>query len=343
MKRLLKLLSPVLFLLILTGCPSGSSYDSWESTSNGMSYDSYNYKNENYVEESQYVDMDAYDPETNTFAGKKIIYSGDATLESKNYKDDLSAIEKLISDNGVVVTSSTEDDYNDVWYSSSSKYYGSWGKVKSFTLRIPIKNFDKFVNGLDGVGAHVKNKNISSNDVTKRYNDNETKIKSLEIQRDRLLELLEQAQNVTEILEIEDRLTEVRYQLESLNNSNNQIDYDVEFSEFRLTLREVNRYSTDSYSYWERFLDSFGESLDNFASWCGDLVIWLIFAAPFIALISLIIFLINLIRVKRGKDKLSIKKLFQNSGGEVGINKVLKFLALAIIVIILFVFLRNIF
>lgn len=345
MRKYFKFILITLSILILVGCGSSSSpaVAGGSSSFNEMSYDSYDYKEENYLEESHYVDMDAYDPETNTFAGKKIIYYGDATLESKNYREDLAAIEKLISDNEVMITASNEDDYDDMWYSSNSKYYGSWGKVKSYTLRIPIKNFDNFVNGLDNVGAHIKNKNISSNDVTKKYNDNETKIKSLEIQQDRLLELLGQAQNVTEILEIEDRLTEVRYQLESLNNSNNQIDYDVEFSEFNLTLREVNRYSTDNYSFWERFIDSFGESLSNFASWIGDLVIWLIFAAPFIILISLIIFIINLIRVKQGKEKLNFKKLIQNSDGNIGLNKIAKFLGLIIIIMILIAVLGNIF
>ena len=350
MKNISKILIPILCLFILTGCPSGSSYES-SYDSNGFSggmmasaSDMDSFHEEAKLEnQSQYVDIESYDPETNTFAGKKIIYSGDASLETKNYKEDLQALEKLIADNKIMITDSYEEDYDNYWYSTHNKYVGSYGKIKRWTLRVPVENFDKFVNALDETSAHISSKNVRSNDVTKQYNDNDTKIKALEVQRDRLIELLSQAQNVTEILEIEDRLTQVRYQLESLNNSNTQIDFDVKYSEFSLTLREVNRYSTDTYSFWERFIDSFGESWSNFTEWLGDLVIWFVFALPFIVLFAGLICLINFIRVKKGKQKLSLKNLFNGiiSDGKAG--NILKVVILLVGLLILYSFLRSIF
>ena len=349
MKFLYKVLTPVLCLFMLTGCPTSSSSGSSDNFSNSATgmYATEGYYEEDFKEaatsESQYVNIQEYDPETNTFAGKKIIYSGDASLETKNYKDDLKQLEELISSNGVLVASSSEEDYDNYWYTAHNKYVGTYGKIKTWTLRIPIENFDSFVNSLSMTSAHISSKNVYSNDVTKQYNDNSTKIKSLEVQRDRLIELLAQAQNVTEMLEIEDRLTEIRYNLESLNNTNTEIDYDVKYSEFRLTLREVNRYSTDTYSFWERFVDSFGESWANFTEWLGDLVIWCVYALPFIVLFILIILLINFIRKKRGKDPISIKKLLKSSISDNKLGGLFKAILLIIGLLIIFAILRSVF
>lgn len=351
MKLVYKILTPILCLFMLTGCPtsssnSGSGSSDYSNSMTGM-YASEGYFDEDYKEaaasESQYVNMQEYDPETNTFSGKKIIYSGDASLETKNYKDDLKQIEELISSNGVFVDSSSEEDYDNYWYTNHNKYVGTYGKIKTWTLRIPIENFDAFVNSLSLTSAHISSKNIYSNDVTKQYNDNTTQIAALEVQRDRLLELLAQAQNVSEMLEIEDRLTEIRYRLESLNNTNTEIDYDVKYSEFRLTLREVNRYSTDTYSFWERLVDSFGESWTNFFEFLGDSLINLIYITPFIILACLILCIINLIRVKNGKEKISIRKFIKNVWTDSKSGGLFKVLLILCLLFIVFAFIRYVF
>ena len=340
MRNFFKIISIFICLTILFGCSSNSkteyqSHNQYESQGASSSVD---YSNK---EEQGYVDIDSFDKESNSFNGKKIIYSGYSTLESKNYNEDLKTLNSLFKKHEILISSSQEEDYNDYWYSYNSKYYGSYGKTKTWTLRIPIENFNSFIEDLNSVGAHLRNMNINSSDVTKVYSDNELQIISLEVQKDRLLELLSQANNVTEILEIEDRLTNVRYQLESLNNTNNQIDYDIEMSEFSLTLKEVNRYSTDSYSFSERLIDSFGESIDNFLTWLSDFTIWMIMAAPFVLLFMLILFSINLIRVKRGKEKLKINNLLKFTK-DINYANLLKYILLILIsMILLYILLRT--
>ena len=65
--------------------------------------------------------------------------------------------------------------------------------------------------------------------MTLQYVDLESHKKALTTEQDRLIELMEQAETVEDIITIEGRLSEVRYQLESMESQlrtyDNKIDY----------------------------------------------------------------------------------------------------------------------
>lgn len=348
MNKKLFIITILTFLLMLTGCPSGGGVYSASGVSSdefyGVNSGAYA-KEEAYYDSSemaQYVEEGKYDPETNSFDGRKITYNGNIGFETKEYSKTKSSLETTFAKNEVIIVDSRETDYNDYWYYTNYKRVGTYGKNMSWSVRVPVEKFNSFMQELDGLDAHLSYKNVSSNDMTEIYNDNDTKIKALEVQQERLIELMSQAANVTELLEIEDRLTSIRYQLESLNNSNNKIDYDVKYSIVNIELKEVNKYSSDEYGFFERLKDVFGESWDNFLSKLEDWLFALIYVLPFIALLCLIIFVVNLIRVKQGKEKLSLKKaLSKIDFGNVKLNGILKVLLIIIGVIILITILAQ--
>ena len=57
--------------------------------------------------------------------------------------------------------------------------------------------------------------NKSSEDITLDYVDVESRIEALEVEQERLLALLESAQDLESVIQLESRLSEVRYQLET--------------------------------------------------------------------------------------------------------------------------------
>lgn len=313
MKKLLKALFAAA-VLSLSACSDGGNAAEYQNGygTGAAAEDSGEYTGEN----TSYVSKEEYNAEDNSFNGKKIIYTGSAELETKEYDKAVSEIRNLIGKYEISMISSNESNDDKYWYTTSSRRSSAAGRTITLELRVPIQSFDDFVNDLDSTSAHVNSKSVSSSDATKRYSDNETKISSLEIQQERLLDLLSKAENVTEMLEIEDRLQEVRYELEILNNSNNQIDYDVQFSRFTVVIREVSKYASDEYSFAERFSDSFGESIANFTAFIQDAVIWFIFVLPFLILAAAVLFVINFIRKKQGKDHVRLKNIFKLTQGE---------------------------
>lgn len=305
--RKFRILAAILAVFLLVGC--GGSVSVSEPMNSTATYGA---SSDYYDEESaevNYVDYAKYDAETNSFAGKKLVYSANLALETKDYGEVKKALLDHISKYNAVIDSSTEDDYDDQWWESSNRRYVQ-GRVYEVNLRVNVENFDAFIKDLSNLeNVRIKNQNISSSDKTKQYNDNQLRITELEVQEKRLVELLSEAQNVTEILEIEDRLASVRYELKSLNQANNNIDYDVLWSNVSIRLREVARYSDENYGFGQRVLDTIVESWENFVNFLKSAVLWLIRALPFILLFGLIIFVINFIRVKQGKPKISLKGL----------------------------------
>ena len=94
------------------------------------------------------------------------------------------------------------------------------------TARIPAKRLDEFVQRV-GEQSNITNKEERVEDVTLQYVDLESRKKALATEQDRLLELLEKAESVEDIISIEARLSDVRYELESMESQlrtlNNQI------------------------------------------------------------------------------------------------------------------------
>ena len=86
--------------------------------------------------------------------------------------------------------------------------------------------------------------NKSSEDVTLDYIDVESRIEALEVEQERLLTLLESAQDLESVIQLESRLSEVRYQLESYHSAKNRYDSLIDYSTVHLSVREVQQVTT---------------------------------------------------------------------------------------------------
>ena len=80
-------------------------------------------------------------------------------------------------------------------------------------------------------------------DVTLDYVDVESRKKMLETEQQRLLELLETAESLDDILTIESRLTEVQYELDSKESQLRTYDNQIDYSTVYLDINEVVRYT----------------------------------------------------------------------------------------------------
>jgi hypothetical protein len=308
-----KFLTILLSALFLFGCGGNSS----STTGSYASQDSFNAKEEaaeaiNYEDEdfnsSAYVATNEYDAETNTFNGKKIIYSADLSLETKDYKKSVSEINEVFKKYNVMIANSSENDNSSDWYDSKSRGTYSY-RSSNWTVKVPVQNFNDFMNSFGTDTTHVVSKNVYSNDVTKTYTDNETRIKSLNVQEERLLEMLKTAETVSDMLEIEDRLATVRYEKEALVNNNSSIDYDVQFSDVNINLRTVNSYTPEKISFGDRVKESFQLAFANFSSWLQDRFIKVIYMLPYLLLAALIFVIFNIVRLILGKKWLHFHEI----------------------------------
>ena len=97
---------------------------------------------------------------------------------------------------------------------NGSAYSSRRYRSASLTVRIPADQADGFVQEVSGY-ANIVSQEKNLEDVTLQYVDTESRLAALETEEERLLELLAQAETMSDLLEIESRLTDVRYELES--------------------------------------------------------------------------------------------------------------------------------
>ena len=134
---------------------------------------------------------------------RKLITTMNISSETEDLDSVLSEVQNKVKELGGYIESS--DIYN-----GSSYYSGSRPTRNAYlTLRIPANNLDKFVDVVEG-STNITNKSTSVEDVTLNYVDIESKKNALTSEEKRLLEILESAETVEDIITVESRLSEVR-------------------------------------------------------------------------------------------------------------------------------------
>jgi hypothetical protein len=87
----------------------------------------------------------------------------------------------------------------------------------SLTLRVPAAHYDELLASLRGIsGAKVVSEGAKSTEITEQYTDLQSRMRNLERTEQSYLKLLEQAKSIQEILTVNDRLDNVRAQIEQI-------------------------------------------------------------------------------------------------------------------------------
>jgi hypothetical protein len=191
---------------------------------------------------------------------RKIIYTAYLYLESKTYDDTRATLEQAVRDVGGYVQAS--DEYN----------YTSGSRSVTLTVRIPAAQYSEFLVGAEGAGS-LRSKSEQAEDVTAQYIDVAARIASLEAQRTRLTELEAQAESLSDLLEIQDSLTSVQYQLESWQQQMNWYNDQVDYCTVTIELDEVQEYTPVRTSFGERLRGALSDGLTAFADGAQNAVI----------------------------------------------------------------------
>ena len=175
------------------------------------------------------------------------------------------------------------------------------------TIRVPAENLDGLVQQVKGA-SNVVSYNESVEDVTLAYVDMETRILVLETERDRLLELMDQAETMSDLLEIEARLTQVRSNLESINSQLKVLANQVSYATIELYINQVKAYTeVEEQTVWQRIGSGFKKNLQNIGEDLVDFFVWAITYSPQLILWAGIIAVVVIV-VRRSFRKRKVKK-----------------------------------
>lgn len=241
---------------------------------------------------------------TATATERKLIRNVDMDVETREYDKLLTAVENKVTELGGYIESM--DAYN-----GSTYYDYRPTRNASLTIRIPKDRLDDFLDTVSDLG-NVTNRSENVQDVTLTYVDLESHRDALQTEQERLLQLLEQAENVEDIITIEQRLSDVRYQLESMESQLRSYDNQVDYSTVSLYIDEVEVYTpVEEETTWERISTGFVDSLKSIGEGLKEAAIWFVIHIPYLVIWAVVIVIIILILKKIKKRTKRIREAEQ--------------------------------
>lgn len=258
-------------------------------------------------------DAEMPQPPTNANAdfGLKIIYTASLDIETLDYAASYAAIINALEQAGGYVSAT-----NQRGGTSASGAYVT--KSAYLEVRVPVKQYDDFLNGSGDFG-NVTSRDESSEDITGVYVDTQARLDALKTQEQRLLELLAKAGSLQDLILLEDRLSQVRAEIESLTTQMKIYDNRVEYCTIYIYLQEVNQITPQNQNFWKKLGNTVISSLKMVVVFLYWLLIAIIYLLPFAAL-GAIGFFITRWFVRRSKarnqaKRLDIKTPEGNNGG----------------------------
>ncbi len=155
---------------------------------------------------------------------KKIVKEGDISFETRNISETRKVIANSLNKSGGYIAEESESNNSD----NNRKEY-------IIKARIPANNFDKFVDDVSTGAEKIDSKNISMKDVTTEYIDITTQLANKKKLEESYLALLKQGKKVSDLLDIEEKLTDIQSDIESTQGQLNYLTKQVEYSEFDIT------------------------------------------------------------------------------------------------------------
>ena len=225
----------------------------------------------------------------------KLIRTVNISLQTQKYDALAESVRKRVSELGGYIESSNE-------------YSGRNDKRSSYLVaRIPADKLDEFLDTALTEGT-VVNRSENAEDITLTYSDVKTRVETLKVEQERLLELLGKAEDVESIIAIESRLSEISYEIE--NNASRLKIYDnkVSYSTVSIDIQEVDLTAdTVEASLWDKIASGIEQNFIDVTAFFGGLLFALVINIPALIVLAVIIALIVLI-VKKLRKRRAAKK-----------------------------------
>lgn len=306
MKKNTALLLAIIFILaVFAGC-SAVGHDT-EASDNATSEESYATQDSVSATEDT---MEAVSENSSIVAEKnsdfteKLIYTAYAEIETTEFDKTIDDVYSLIDKYGAFIESSSVSGAN----YSSAYYNHQTYRHANFTIRVPVDSFKAMKADMDSLG-NVLYINTDVDNITPQYTDTESRLNAYRAEEENLMEMLEMAETVEDMITIQDRLSEVRYNIETLTSTLRNWQNQVDYSTIELQINEVEDLTEKfdiQQSYWEQMWSGFKSTLNDIGEFFKECFKGFVIILPVLLLLVIIAFVILLIIrlfIKRGKNK----------------------------------------
>ena len=292
----------ILLVFSLTACGSSSDSAAFESVTDSFNKATGNTGGDLYYEESEIDDGEwndgSADDNESVSSNRKLIKTVDLTAETYEFDLLVATVESRVASlGGYMENASIHTKYDNLKYGD-------------FVIRIPVNKLDQFVTDFSEM-SNITDKDTSQKDVTLSYVDLESHKAALEAEEKSLLNLLENAASIEDIIALQSRLTDVRYQIESMESQLRTMDNLIEYATINLYIDEVETYTpVEEPSMGERISTGFEDSMEAIADGFKNICIFIAVNSPFFAIAA--VFIVIIIIVVKVIIKIAVKKMDSN-------------------------------
>lgn len=231
---------------------------------------------------------------------RKIIYSSSYSIQTTEFENTISSLDVLCQKYGA--------------YYENSETYGSKENANrngNFTVRVPVQNYNAFKSEAGNIGVVIRSSE-NNRDVTEIYIDTEARLASAKVREERLIDILEKADTLNDVLLLEAELSDVRYEIESLSGSLRKYDSLINYSTISINVREViepDKIKPVPKTFSEKVVTSISDGVDDFSREVEYLFLDILYNLPgIIIFIAVIVIICIVIKSVIRKIKKKIKK-----------------------------------
>lgn len=230
----------------------------------------------------------------------KIIKTANVSIEVFDYLNARLKVDSILAKHKGYITNEAFQETNTL-------------KSNNITIRVPAQDFDPLLNDFASIAKKVDYQNIYTQDVTEEYIDVKTRLKNkLEVEKT-YRNHLRNAKDIEDILKIENKLAEIRSEIESAQGRLKYIDHQVNLSTVSLYLYQKLEYKyipEELPGFWQRVKEGIGWGWKGFLWFLILLVklwpLWLLVIIVYFSLIKVRSYLKN--RKKREKKAKKLQK-----------------------------------
>ena len=158
---------------------------------------------------------------------------------------------------------------NNGYYANESLTNADYESTYHLTIRIPSSNFEKLISEIESGNSEILYKEIDARDVTEQFIDLETRLKNKKSYLKRYNNLLNRANSISEILEIEEKIRILEEEIESTTGRLKYLSDLVDYSTLDLTITKQKAFKYNPVNrgqFSERLKQSFSKGWVSFVS-----------------------------------------------------------------------------
>ena len=195
----------------------------------------------------------AFSRESSFSQGDYIIKTAYASTDvsSSNFENTINEVELLVKNfNGNISNTYLSTNYQGL-------------KSYNLTMNIPAGDFENFLKAVEDISKFT-NINLNANDVTKYVLDIDSRLKSLNAEKEALEEIKEQAVSTSDKLQVQSQLRYINQDIQVLEGQKKYYENSVSYSSLTLDIREGSGVSLFSWNYYVQRALNWIESIIGF-------------------------------------------------------------------------------